>query len=181
MTHPSLLTLDRHLAASPAFAFALWSDPRLVSAWWGPEGHHLTTCEIDFRPGGNWRFNMAKGGQPHWIHGTYHQIIPDERLMFSYRFPEFAVQSIISLTFTAEGQGTRLRFLQTGFPNAENHEGHKGGWISSFAILEDLLLKLHGIGTVYPTLPPAKISGVAQDLAEARRRHDAELTSAPAP
>ena len=174
MTHPNLLALERKLDATPAFAFALWSDPRLVSAWWGPEGHHLTTCEIDFRPGGNWRFNMEKGGQPHWIHGTYHEIVPDRRLLFSYRFPEFAVQSVISLRFAAEGQGTRLRFLQTGFPDAEEQAGHRGGWLSSFAILEDLLLRLNGIGTVYPTLPPAKISGVAEDLAEARRRHDAD-------
>ena len=91
------------------------------------------------------------------------------------------MQSILSLTFTAEGQGTRMRFLQTGFPDAENHAGHNGGWLSSFGILEDLLLKLHGIGSVYPTLPPAHVSSLAQDLAEARRRHDAELTAAPAP
>jgi uncharacterized protein YndB with AHSA1/START domain len=180
MTHPNLLALDRHFDASPAFSFALWSDPRLVSAWWGPEGHHLTTCEIDFRPGGNWRFNMEQGGANHWIHGTYHQIIPDQRLMFSYRFPEFAVQSIISLTFTPEGAGTRMRFLQTGFPNQEHFIGHRGGWTSTLSILEDLLLRLNGIGSVYPTLPPARVSGVAQDLIEARRRHD-EATSAPAP
>jgi uncharacterized protein YndB with AHSA1/START domain len=175
VTHPNHLALDRHFAASPAFVFQLWSHPALVSAWWGPEGHHLTTCEIDFRPGGNWRFNMERDGQPHWIHGTYHEIVPDQHLLFSYRFPKFSVQSIVSLGFAPEGQGTRLRFLQTGFPDEENWRGHSTGWQSSFAILEDLLLKLYGIGSVLPTLPPAKIGGVANDLAEARRRHDEAL------
>ena len=177
MTHPNLLALDRHFAATPAFTFALWSTPSLLTAWWGPEGHHLTTCEADVRPGGTWRFNMERDGQPHWIHGTYHEVVPDQRLMFSYRFPEFGVQSVISLTFTPEGQGTRMHFLQTGFPDAGQHAGHMGGWLSSFSILEDLLLRLHGIGSVYPTLPPAKLSGVAQDLAEARRRHDTDLSA----
>jgi len=181
MTHPNLLSLDRHFTAAPGFAFALWSHPSLVSAWWGPEGHHLTTCEIDFRPGGNWRFDMTRDGESHRIHGTYHQIVPQERLMFSYRFPEFGVQSIVSLRFTAEGQGTRMQFLQTGFPNEEHLTGHKGGWTSTLAILEDLLLRLNGIGSVYPTLPPARFSGVAEDLAEARRRHDAATTAAPGP
>ncbi|MFN3993998.1 MAG: SRPBCC domain-containing protein [Tabrizicola flagellatus] len=181
MTHPNLLALDRHLDATPAFAFALWSDPRLVSAWWGPEGHHLATCDIDFRPGGTWRFNMEKDGQPHWIHGTYHEIVPDRRIVLSYLFPQFGVQSVISLRFVPEGQGTRMQFLQTGFPDEENWRGHQGGWLSSFAILEDLLLRLHGIGSVYPTLPPARISGLAQDLAEARRRHDADLPREVAP
>ena len=181
MTHPNLLALDRHVAATPAFTFALWSDPALVSAWWGPEGHHLTTCEIDFRPGGNWRFNMERDGQPHWIHGTYHEIVPDRGLLLSYRFPEFGVQSIVSLRLAPEGRGTRMHFLQTGFPDEDTWRGHQGGWQSSFAILEDLLLKLHGIGVVHPTLPPAKVSGVAQDLAEARRRHDDEQTRAAMP
>ncbi len=173
MTQPNLLALDHRFAARPAFVFGLWSHPSLVSAWWGPEGHHLATCEIDFRPGGNWRFNLERDGVPHWAHGTYHQIVPEEYLMFSYRFPEHGVQSIVSLRFTPEGDGTRLAFLQTGFPNEEESRGHRAGWSSTLSILADLVLKLHGIGSVYPTLPPAKISGVAQDLAEARRRHDA--------
>lgn len=180
MTHPNLLAIDRHFNATPAFTFALWSDPRLVSAWWGPDHHHLTTCEIDFRPGGTWCFNMERDGTPHWIHGTYHEIVPDQRLIFSSHFPEFDVHSVISVRFAPEGQGTQMRFLQTGFPNEENHTGHQTGWTQTFAILEDLLLRLHGIGSVYPTLPPAKLSSVAQDLAEARRRHD-EATAAPAP
>ena len=178
MTHPNLLALDHHFAAPPAFVFGLWSHPSLVSAWWGPEHHHLATCEIDFRPGGNWRFNMERDGAAHWVHGTYHEIVPDAGLLFSYRFAEFGVQSIVSIRLQADGQGTRMQFLQTGFPDAENHAGHAGGWSSTFGILEDLLLKLHGIGSVYPSLPAAKVSGVAADLAEARRRHDAEATPA---
>jgi Activator of Hsp90 ATPase homolog 1-like protein len=121
---------------------------------------------------------MARDGADHWAQGTYHQIVPDERLIFSYRFAEFGVQSVVSVRFEVDGQGTRMRFLQTGFPDAENHAGHATGWTSTFAILEDLVLKLHGIGSVYPTLPPARVSGLATDLAEARRRHDAEVSAA---
>lgn len=180
MTRPNLLALDRHFDASPAFVFALWSHTSLLLARWGPEGHHLTTCDIDFRPGGTWRFDMERDGKPHWIHGTYHEIVPDQRLLFSSHFDGFDVQSVISVRFQADGTGTRMQFLQTGFPNADHHAGHKSGWTATFAIPEDLLLKLHGIGSVYPTLPAARVSGVAQDLAEARRRHD-EATAAPAP
>lgn len=181
MTHPNLLALDRSFAAPPDFVFALWSQPSLVSAWWGPEGHHLTTCEIDFRPGGTWRYNMARDGADHWIHGTYHEVVPGQGLMFSYHFDALDVHSVISVSFAAEGTGTRIRFLQTGFPNAEHWRGHEGGWSSTLAILGDLLLKLNGVGSVYPALPAAKVSAVAADLAEARRRHDAEATAAPGP
>jgi uncharacterized protein YndB with AHSA1/START domain len=33
MTHPNLLALDRSFDAPPAFVFALWSHPALLSAW----------------------------------------------------------------------------------------------------------------------------------------------------
>lgn len=183
MNQPSdtanLLAIDHHFSAPPAFVFGLWSHPSLVSAWWGPEGHRLTTCEIDFRPGGNWRFNMEKAGAAHWAHGTYHEVVPDRHLLFSYHFPMFDVHSIVSLRFAPQGAGTAMTLLQTGFPNQEHLTGHNGGWTSTFTILENLLLSLHGIGSVYPRLPPAGTSGLAQDLAEARRRHDAATAPKP--
>jgi uncharacterized protein YndB with AHSA1/START domain len=185
MTHhappATLLTLERCFPAPPPFVFALWSNPGLVSSWWGPEGHHLATCDMDLRPGGHWRFNMRRDGADHWTHGVYHEVVPDERLLFSYHFDAFDVHSIVSVRLAPEGAGTRLHFLQTGFPDAGHLAGHRGGWSSTFDILEDLLLKLHGIGSVYPTLPPARVSAVAADLAEARRRHDDALSADRAP
>jgi uncharacterized protein YndB with AHSA1/START domain len=174
----NLLAMERHFAAPPPFVFALWSQPSLVAAWWGPADHHLTACEIDFRPGGRWRFNMARDGADHWIHGVYHEIAPDDRLVFSYHFDEFDVHSVVSVRLAAEGDGTRLTFLQTGFPDHGHRDGHGGGWTSTFDILQDLLLKLHGVGSVYPALPARQVTGVAADLAEARRRHDEERAAA---
>jgi hypothetical protein len=132
-------------------------------------GRSITTC----RPARS-TFDPAAPGVSTWrgMGPTIGRMAPTmrscrgERLLFSYLFPEFKVQSVVSVRLEAEGQGTRMRFLQTGFPDAENHAGHAGGWSSTFAILEDLVLKLHGIGSVYPTLPPARVSGVAHDLAE---------------
>ena len=145
MTHPNLLALDRQFDASPAFVFASWTHPARLSARLGPEGHHLATCEVDLRPGGAWRFNMERDGQPHWIHGTYHEIVPDQRLVFSSHFAEFDVHSVISVRLTLEGRGTRMRFLQTEVPDAEDRRGQQSGWLSRFAILKALLLRLHGI------------------------------------
>ncbi|MBX3113819.1 MAG: SRPBCC domain-containing protein [Fimbriimonadaceae bacterium] len=36
----------------------LWSDPALLSRWWGPEGFSTTTHKIDFRTGGEWDYTM---------------------------------------------------------------------------------------------------------------------------
>jgi hypothetical protein len=70
-----------------------------------------------------------------------------------------------------------MQFCQTGFPNAAERQGHAGGWGSTFHILEEVLLRLHGIGSVFPDLPPARRSGVARDLEAARQRFDEDLAA----
>lgn len=36
----------------------LWSDPALLTRWWGPEGFSTTTHSMDFRVGGEWDYTM---------------------------------------------------------------------------------------------------------------------------
>lgn len=38
--------------------FRAWTDPDLLSNWWGPAGFTNTFYEFDPRPGGKWRFTM---------------------------------------------------------------------------------------------------------------------------
>lgn len=174
--HPdNVLRIERHLDAPRAFCFALWTTPALLRPWWGPEGHRLATCDIDFRVGGRWRFNMAKPGESHWTTGVYHDIADNEQLVFSYDFEELNVHSVVSINLSDERNGTLLRFCQTGFPTKAERDGHGWGWGSTFSILQNALLGLHGVGSVFPSLPAAKQDGVARDLEAARERFEADL------
>src|ERR1700739_1087034 len=38
--------------------FSVWTDPKHLAQWWGPNGFTTTTYSFDFRPGGTWRFVM---------------------------------------------------------------------------------------------------------------------------
>jgi uncharacterized protein YndB with AHSA1/START domain len=175
----NVLRIERRFDAPPAFVYALWTTPALLRPWWGPEGFRLATCEIDFRPGGRWRFNMVHPDREHWTSGVYHEMVPAERLVFSYNFDEYDVHSVVSIRLEAEGEATRMRFCQTGFPDAAERDGHGGGWGSTFRILEDALLALNGIGSVWPALPPQAEDGVARDLEAARQRFEAGLKRDP--
>jgi uncharacterized protein YndB with AHSA1/START domain len=173
----NVLRIDRHFAAPRPFVFALWADPALLRTWWGPAGMRLAACEIDFRPGGRWRYHMTAPGVSHWTTGVYHEILPGERLVFSYDFNDLDVHSVVSVRFAEAGAGTGMQFCQTGFPNAAERQGHGGGWGSTFQILEEVLLRLHGIGSVFPDLPPARRDGVARDLEAARQRFYEDLAA----
>lgn len=46
----------RDLDAPPARVFSAWTEPKQVATWWDATGEKLAVCEIDLRPGGEFRF-----------------------------------------------------------------------------------------------------------------------------
>ena len=52
------IVATRVFAASRALVFTLWTDPRHIAQWWGPNGFTTTIHEMDVRSGGVWRFVM---------------------------------------------------------------------------------------------------------------------------
>lgn len=55
---------DREIVATRVFdaprdlVFKMWTDPKHIVHWWGPNGFTNTIHEMDVRPGGVWRFIM---------------------------------------------------------------------------------------------------------------------------
>ena len=48
----------RTVAYPVSLCFRAWSEPELLSVWWGPAGFTNTFHTFDFRPGGRWSFVM---------------------------------------------------------------------------------------------------------------------------
>jgi hypothetical protein len=93
------------------------------------------------------------------------------RLVYSYHFAGTEFFSVISVDLAADGDGTRLEFLQTGFPDAQARIEHAKGWPQAIRVMGEALLAMHGIGTLWPKLPePRHLDGVARDLEAARER-----------
>jgi uncharacterized protein YndB with AHSA1/START domain len=51
----------REYAAPREAVFKAWTDPKLVSQWWGPEGVFTPVCEVDARVGGRIHIVMEAG------------------------------------------------------------------------------------------------------------------------
>ncbi len=47
-----LLYITRTFNAPRDLVFRAWTEPRLLTRWWGPHGFTLPFCTIDLRPGG---------------------------------------------------------------------------------------------------------------------------------
>ena len=79
------IVVTRIFDAPRTVVFEAWTKPEHVANWWDPSGVPLAVCEIDLRPNGAFRWvNRAPdGGEGHSFSGTYREIVPPEKLVFS--------------------------------------------------------------------------------------------------
>jgi len=118
VTHATFV-VERSYEASPARVFAAWADPAAQARWFaGPDEWETAEFELDFRVGGR---ETNRGGPPggpvHSFHGYYQDIVPDQRIIYTYdmHLDETRISvSLATVEFTPAGRGTRLIFTEQG-------------------------------------------------------------------
>lgn len=116
---------DREIIATRLFdaprelVWEVWTDPKHLAQWWGPNGFTNTIHEIDVRPGGVWRFIMhGPDGTDYKNEIVYVEVVKPERLVYDHvSGPKFHV----TVTFNNEGDRTRLA-MQMLFESAAERE-----------------------------------------------------------
>ncbi|UQA57291.1 SRPBCC family protein [Polyangium aurulentum] len=116
VTHATFV-IERKYAASPARVFAAWSSLEAKNRWASCH-ENGRILELDFRVGGREVFRGGPPGGPVYTNETrYQDIVPNERIVFSYDLHRDDTRISVSLTtleFKAEGKGTRLVFTEQG-------------------------------------------------------------------
>jgi uncharacterized protein YndB with AHSA1/START domain len=109
------LSLEFELAASPAHAFATWTER--LATWW-PSAKTVTGAPetLAFEPHVGGR--IVETG-PDGVEHTWGEVLawePPNRLAFTWHlFFDPADATEVSLTFEATGEATLVRLTQTGF------------------------------------------------------------------
>ena len=76
--------VTRDFNAPRDLVFRALTEPELIRRWWNAKRGEVTTCEVDLRPGGTWRYVMVTpDGTEVAFHGTYREIVPSERLVYT--------------------------------------------------------------------------------------------------
>ena len=119
--------IERRLASSPARVFAAFADQKKKARWFGcVDGWEVAEHTLDFRVGGRevWR-GGPPGDTPHRNDTYYHDIVADERIVWSYAMQVAGRRisvSLATLELSPDGTGTRMRFIEQGV-YLDGHDG----------------------------------------------------------
>ena len=148
---PRSIIGSRVLDAPRALVFSVWTDPKHLAQWWGPNGFTTTTHAYDFRPGGVWRFVMhGPDGRDYQNRITFDEIVPPERIVYRHGGGDDVepVQFTQTVTFEDLGNGRTLLTWHGRFPSAEERArvikeyGADKGLVQTMARLADYLVTM---------------------------------------
>ncbi len=139
------IVITRVFDAPRRLVFEAWTKPEHLARWWGPRRLTLSVCEMDFRPGGAWRFVLrAPDGTDYGFGGEYREILPPERLVYTFRFDGApGAEAVETLTFVENDGKTTVTnsMLHTSVENRDAHvrSGMEEGVLQTMERLAELL------------------------------------------
>ena len=132
------LRLSRLIDAPRERVFRAWTDPEQFGRWFGPPGG-FGHAELDVRVGGRFRVAMIQPlagrllpkRQPWYCVGTYLEVEPPERLVFTFGWegPSWDPgESLVTVELHDAGSATELVLLHERNRNQAVRSWHWWGW-----------------------------------------------------
>lgn len=143
------LNMQRVFDAPRALVWKAWTTPETMVLWLGPVEWPAVHVSQDLRIGGSWRacLRSPKTGTDLWQGGVYREIVPPERLVFTFKWDEShedgpPVDTVVTvvLSETADGR-TQMDFTHAGLKSEQSLTGHEHGWTSTLNRLEAFLAR----------------------------------------
>jgi uncharacterized protein YndB with AHSA1/START domain len=151
------LLIERVFDAPREKVWDAWTSPEQVKKWWGPKDFTAPSIRSDFREGGTYLWAMqSPDGQVYWSTGTFHEIVPHERLVVTDSFADekgnivpashygmpgdFPLEMEVTVTFEDVEDGkTKLTLRHAGMPAGEHGDMAEAGWNQSLDKLAAVL------------------------------------------
>lgn len=145
------ILITRTVEAPRHLVYRAWTTPDLVRKWWAGRRGEMTVVDMDFREGGAWRYVMvASGGFEVAFHGTYREIVPNERIVHTEVMETAGVGRdseegavVNTVTFSDADGGATLVSIRTDAGSKEIRDmiaqsGMEGGVREQFELIEAL-------------------------------------------
>jgi uncharacterized protein YndB with AHSA1/START domain len=145
------ILVTREFDAPRHLVFRAWTTPELVRRWWHANRGTMTTCEIDLRVGGKWRYAMVtEDGQEVGFHGEYREVVPNERLVSTEIYegiPDGEEHATVNTLTLAEADGRTTATILIQAPNKATRDaiiesGMEDGLQDALALAEEVAVSL---------------------------------------
>jgi uncharacterized protein YndB with AHSA1/START domain len=143
---PALVEVKRVFQAPLALVYQAWTDPKMMNAWYHPNHEMTSVCTTAVRAGGRYEVQMhPKEGKPYIVAGRYQEVIPGEKLVFTWRWQhdegeEPNEETLVTVQFrTIDTAQTEITLRHERFGSDEERDGHAWGWQETFDRLSETL------------------------------------------
>lgn len=140
---PSTIRLHRVIAARPEKLYRAFLEPDAVASWLPPWGFLCTVHELEAKVGGRYRmsFRNFTTGHSHSFGGTYLELIPGQRLVYTDGFddPNLPGEMKVTVDLKQVSVGTEITIEQQGVPDVIPAEACYLGWQDSLRKLAKLV------------------------------------------
>jgi uncharacterized protein YndB with AHSA1/START domain len=134
------LTAERTIAAPQKDVFSAWLDPAMLKRFMTPgPGMGCPEATTDPREGGRFALVMQAGDDKMPHGGTYTEISPHDRIVFTWESPFSVEGSTVTLTFAPVTGGTHVTLTHVKFADEQSRDNHQGGWTNILAALDKSL------------------------------------------
>jgi uncharacterized protein YndB with AHSA1/START domain len=148
------LVLERFIDAPRRLVWEALTKPEHLKEWYMPRPWGtVTRCEMDLRPGGILRIDIAAGGQEVPNLGCILEVVPMERLVWtSMLFPGYRpavfddVPITAIMTMETIGAGTRYVFTALHRDEGDREKNVASGWLEGTGIaLDQFVAHVHSL------------------------------------
>jgi uncharacterized protein YndB with AHSA1/START domain len=145
------ILITREFDAPKHLVYKAYTTPELVRRWWHAKRGEVTSCEIDLRVGGAWRYVMVtEDGTEVGFNGEYREIVPNQRIVSTEVYegaPEADADPVLNtLTLTeADGRTTLTILMQAPSKEIRDtiiHSGMEDGLQDALDLLEEIAVSL---------------------------------------
>jgi uncharacterized protein YndB with AHSA1/START domain len=128
------LTVTRMIPAPPAAVFDVWMDPKSPGGPWFGAERTIINPVVD----GLFYFAVKHEGRS-WAHyGRFLKIERPQQVEYTWMSEATkGVESIVALTFKAQGEQTEVTLRHTGVPDDEMGRQHQDGWTWVLSMLAE--------------------------------------------
>jgi len=137
------IRLHRVIATKPEKVYRAFLESDAIASWLPPYGFVCTVHELDAKVGGGHRmsFRNFTTGESHAFHGTYVELVPGERLVYTDTFddPNLPGEMRVTVSLKAVSVGTEVDIVQEGVPDVIPPEACYLGWQDSLHKLAKLV------------------------------------------